>query len=144
MLDKKSGWNSVRVTLVVSKPGLTPETVDAALGLKGTASFRAGTDLAMHDQASWNYQYDENSTEAEQHVTALVNELLPLQERLAGLRARGYRMCIDISGFVTSNSACQLNADTIALVEQLGIPISFTTRVAKRDDDSAWLESILR
>ncbi|MEU1784130.1 DUF4279 domain-containing protein [Streptomyces abikoensis] len=144
MLDQGSGWESAQAALIVSRPGLALEAVDAALGLKGTEPRQAGTGLAVLAETSWSYRPTEKSTDVEQHITALVSDLLPLQGRLDGLRAQGYRMHIDVSGFVTSNSACQLNANTIALIEQLGIPISFTTRVAKGEDDSAWLESMLR
>ncbi|WP_367139375.1 MULTISPECIES: hypothetical protein [Streptomyces] len=60
-----------------------------------------------------------------------------------GQRDQEFQTRVDFSGFVKTNSVCKREARTLALVQQLGMQLSFTARVAKGEDDSGWLESIL-
>ncbi|QLE73956.1 DUF4279 domain-containing protein [Streptomyces rectiverticillatus] len=143
MLDRNYGWESVCAALVVTKPGLVPEVVDTALGLKGTAVDAPGQGSVPRGTVMWVYRPAEKSLDVERQLGDLVGELLPLQGALARLREQGFQTRVDVSGFVKTNSVCKLEARTLALVQQLGIPLSFTARVAKSEDDSGWLESIL-
>ncbi|MFF4738694.1 DUF4279 domain-containing protein [Streptomyces sp. NPDC001262] len=144
MLSRKLSWESPRATLVVGKSDLRPQAVEAALGLKGATVNVRGTEAAAGSETMWTYRSGRESFDVEQQLADLVGELLPLVDALKGLVAQGFRVRVDISGFVETNSPCKLAPSTIALVNQLGIPLSFTARVAKNEEsDSDWLDSIL-
>ncbi|MCC2278572.1 DUF4279 domain-containing protein [Streptomyces sp. ET3-23] len=144
MLSRKTGWESARAALVVGKPGLRPQAVEAALGLKGTTVNVLGAEEAAGTETVWTYHASRESLGVEQQIADLAGELLPLVDALKTLANQGFRVRVDISGFVKTNSPCKLEASTIALVAQLGIPLSFTTRVARSgESDSDWLDSIL-
>ncbi|MEU7135379.1 hypothetical protein [Streptomyces sp. NPDC046261] len=143
MPHKKLGWESPRASLIVTKPDLAPEVVDAALEVRGKAVDMLRVEAVSTDESTRVYQPLEKSPAVERQLLDLANELLPMRGALEELLGQGYHMRMEISGFVKTNSVCSLEASTLALVQQLGVPLSFTTRVARGEDDSDWLESVL-
>ncbi|MEO8286018.1 MAG: DUF4279 domain-containing protein [Chloroflexota bacterium] len=101
-------WASIRF----SGRNLDPEAVTRALGISPSTSFRRGQERATNKK--WNHGHwgltsegNVSSTDLELHITWLVDQLLPVQDRLRDLLHSG-----DYEGKIMADIFCYWESAT--------------------------------
>lgn len=141
MPSRQSTWESVSVSLVITKDDLAPALISQKLLLDGSVTREPGQEPHFRQgDGLWVYGYDDTlSPDPEQQLDALLDDLADRREAVAELIHDGFSVQIDVAGFVATGDSLWIRPEVLQRVNDLGIPLSFTTRCTVREDDFDWL-----
>jgi hypothetical protein len=138
---RKESWESVSTSLIITKSDLSPDFISEKLSLNASVARFPGETPAFREGAGcWTYGYDESfSPSVEDQLQALTGQLESRRAALTELVNQGYSAQIDITGSVETGAALWLSPAILNRVNELGIPLSFTSRCTPAQDEFDWL-----
>lgn len=135
-------WDSATAILVITKEDLNPSDITQGLGVSPSITLEPSSDRSFKDGAGvWAIVVDQGANESTSGRFAILeNAIEPIRSQLAKLRDNGYSVEVLLTGHVDRIHQIPLDAPTLQSLHRLGLPVSFTTRRSRTDEDVFWEE----
>ncbi|MEU0272794.1 hypothetical protein [Streptomyces sp. NPDC006307] len=135
-------WNSLTVSLAITKQGLNAASVSEALGVHGGPS--EDGPVVHSGPHWWSYTCEERpGDDHNEVVTALVDHVRNRLEKVEALRMTGHFVEVAVAGTVETNAELCLSPRALGALASLALPVSFTSLTSQQDqeeDPLSWLD----
>ncbi|MFC9649220.1 MULTISPECIES: hypothetical protein [unclassified Streptomyces] len=141
-MNAAGSWESVNVSLAITKKDVSVDFVNSTLGLDDDRSDRGAR--IYSGPHWWAYTYAEESTgDLEAMAISLAHDIRPLRDKVDTLLRTGHSVQVAIAGTVETGDQLLLSPTALEHLASLALPVSFTSLTpsgAQEEDPLSWLE----